>query len=62
MRLIPAGLSVACDIKLKGALSVSMLRQLKDPTLENREYLAVDSQPYHLIITSASGSWSFKLA
>ena len=29
--------------------------------LGNREYLVVASQSYHLIIMSASGSWSYKL-
>ena len=41
-------LSIACDVKLKGVpcTRCSMLRQVKDPTLGNREYLGVDSQPY----------------
>ena len=32
---------------------MSVLRQAKSPILGNREYLVVDSQHYHLIITSA---------
>ena len=45
---ISASMSIACDIKPKGALysvfnADTLLRQVKYPTVGNREYLVVDS-------------------
>jgi len=49
------------EVALYPVFYAGTLGQGKDITLGNGVYLGVDSQPYHLIITSASGSWSYKL-
>ena len=50
--------SIACDIKLEAALhSVFYAEASKRPWIG---YMP-DSQPHHLIITSASGGWSYQL-
>ena len=59
---ISASLSIACDIKPEGALySVFYAEASKRPHTWELKVPCVDSQPYHLIIKSASGSCLYKL-
>ena len=59
---ISASLSIACDVKPEGALcSVFYAESNKRPHTWELRVPCVDSQSSHLIITSASGSCSYKL-
>ena len=59
---ISASLSIACDVKPEGALySVFYTEASKRTHTWELRVPCVDSQPYHLIITSACGSCSYKL-
>ena len=54
--------NLSCDIKPEGALySVFYAEESKRPYTWELRVPCVDLQPYHLIITSASGSCSYKL-
>ena len=58
MSKLPAGCRSGEMLNRQSLVSVW---QVKDLTLGDRDDLGVDIQSDHLIITSASGSWSYKL-